>query len=60
MPLDGNETLYSHITYKYIMIKASLGMLVRLLWGRGGMIGSLNGKHKRVYVEYVQGFTNEQ
>ena len=40
-------------------IKASLGMLAGLLWGRGDLLGSMDGKHGGVYVEYVQGLTNE-
>ena len=31
-------------------IKALLGMLARLPWGRGDMLGSMNGKHEGVSV----------
>ena len=34
-------------------IKALLGMLARLPWGRRDMLGSMNGKHRRVSVKYV-------
>ena len=39
--------------------KASLGMLARLPSGRRDIIGSMDGKHGEVSVEYVQGLTNE-
>ena len=35
------------------MIKALLGMLARLPWGRGDMSGSMNGKHEGVSVKYA-------
>ena len=34
-------------------VKALLGMLARLPWGRRDMLGSMDGKHGGVYVEYV-------
>ena len=34
-------------------IKALLGMLARLPWGRRDMAGLMNGKHGGVYVKYV-------
>ena len=34
-------------------IKELLGMLARLPWGRRDMLGSMNGKHRAVYVKYV-------
>ena len=34
-------------------IKALLGMLARLPWGRGDMLGSMNGKHEGVSVNYA-------
>ena len=33
-------------------IKALLGMLARLPWQRGDMLGSMNGKHEGVSVKY--------
>ena len=35
------------------VIKALLGMLARLSWGRRDMLGSTNGKHGGVSVKYV-------
>ena len=34
-------------------IRALLGMLARLPWGRRDMLGSMNGKHGGVSVKYV-------
>ena len=34
-------------------IKALLGMLARLPWGRRDMLGSMNGKHEGVSVKYA-------
>ena len=34
-------------------IKALLGMLGRLSWGRRDMLGSMNGKYGRVSVKYL-------
>ena len=34
-------------------IKALLGMLVRLPWGRRDMLGSMNGKYGGVSVKYA-------
>ena len=34
-------------------IKALLGMLARLPWGRRDMRGSMNGKHRGVSVKYA-------
>ena len=34
-------------------IKALLGMLARLPWGRRDMLGSMNGKHRGASVKYV-------
>ena len=36
-------------------IKALLGTLARLSWGRRNMIGSMDGRQGRVYIEYVKG-----
>ena len=36
-------------------IKALLGMLARLSWGRRHMVGSMEGRQGRVYLEYVEG-----
>ena len=33
--------------------KALLGMVARLPWGRRDMLGSMDRKHRGVYVEYV-------
>ena len=35
-----------------IHIKALLGMLARLPWGRRDMLGSMNGKYEGVSVKY--------
>ena len=43
----------------FIHIKALLGMLARLSWGRRNMIGSIDGRQGRVYLEYVKGLTNK-
>ena len=34
-------------------IKELLGMLARIPWGRGDMLGSMNGKHEGVSVKYA-------
>ena len=34
--------------HKYLIIKALLGMLARLPWGRRYMLGSMDGKHRGV------------
>ena len=39
--------------HRHGKIKALLGMLARLPWGRSDMLGSMDGKHEQVYVEYV-------
>ena len=40
-------------------IKALLGRLARLSWGRRNMISSMEGRQGRVYLEYVKGLTNK-
>ena len=40
-------------------IKASLGMFTRHPSGRRDIIGSMDRKDEGVYVEYVQGLTDE-
>ena len=40
--------------FSYILpIKALLGMLARLPWGRRDVLGSMNGKYEGVYVKYA-------
>ena len=34
-------------------IKALLGMLARLPWGRRNVLGLMNGKYEGVYVKYA-------
>ena len=34
-------------------IKALLGMLARLPWGRSDVLGLMNGKYEGVYVKYA-------
>ena len=36
-----------------LKIKALLGMLARLPWGRRDMLGSMNGKYEGVSVKYA-------
>ena len=50
--LAWGKLLLATTTYKY-KIKALLGMLARLSWGRRDMLGSTNGKHGGVSVKYV-------
>ena len=51
---------FSELSQRPVLkIKAFLGMLARLSWGRRNMIGSMDGKDGRVCIEYVQGLTNE-
>ena len=38
---------------KQLEIKALLGMLARLPWGRRDMLGSMNGKYRGVSVKYA-------
>ena len=38
---------------RIIKIKALLGMLARLPWGRRAMLGSINGKYEGVSVKYA-------
>ena len=38
---------------KAVEIKALLGMLARLPWGRRDMLGSMNGKYEGVFVKYA-------
>ena len=40
-------------------IKALLGMLARLSWGRINMICSMDGRQGRVHLEHVKGLTNK-
>ena len=40
-------------------IKALLGMLARLSWGKRNMIGSMDGRQGRVYLEYAKELTNK-
>ena len=35
------------------IIKALLGMLPRLPWGRSDVLGLMNGKYEGVYVKYA-------
>ena len=36
-----------------VIIKALLGMLARLPWGRSDVLGLMNGKYEGVYVKYA-------
>ena len=36
-----------------MLVKALLGMLARLPWGRRDMLGSMNGKYEGVSVKYA-------
>ena len=50
------------ITYNMniiVKIKALLGILARLPLGRRNMIGSMDGRQGRVYLEYAKGLTNK-
>ena len=52
--MDGNRGKeMEEKIYALFKIKAFLGMLVRLPWGRRDMSGSMNGKQGRVYVKYA-------
>ena len=41
------------MTYRLIKIKALLGMLARLPWGRRDVLSSTNGKYEGVSVKYA-------
>ena len=44
---------FSELFQKAFRIKALLGMLARLPWGRRDVLGSMNGKYEGVYVKYA-------
>ena len=49
-----NKDHTRNIQYKQgLHIKALLGMLARLPWGRRNVLGLMNGKYEGVYVKYA-------
>ena len=40
-------------SFNYLKIKALLGMLAGLPWGRRDVLGSINGKYEGVSVKYA-------
>ena len=53
MHMDDNLIRKVSLKSKYYKIKALLGMLARLTWGRRDMLGSMNGKYEGVSVRYA-------